>query len=84
MTAVRCWRRRCLAQGKNLQAGGRSWLQQNAGERLRRTSCRHVRGTRGSDAFGAFLQAVAGYRWKMRLPVVTLQVTLENDRKFSA
>jgi len=31
-----------------------------------------------------FLQAVDGYRVKMCLPVVTLQVTLENDRKFSA
>jgi len=29
-----------------------------------------LRGTRGSDAFGACLQAVAGYRWKRRLPVV--------------
>jgi len=42
MTAVLCWRGRCLAQGKSPQAGGRSWLQQNAGERLKRKSCPHV------------------------------------------
>ena len=52
MTAVLCWRGRCLAQGKSPQAGGRTWLQQKAGEGFQRKSCRHVRGT-GQLGLGA-------------------------------
>ena len=63
MTAVRGWRGRCLAQGNSPQAGGRLWLQQKIGKRLKRNSCRYVGGTRGSEGDGdGFLFTGQGLR----------------------
>ena len=58
MTAVLCWRGRCLAQGKNLQAGGRSWLQQKAGEWVRRNLARMSERHRAVMPDGDFLPGV--------------------------
>ena len=37
-------------RGKARRQEGGKWLQQKTGQRLKRTSSRHVRGTRGSEA----------------------------------
>ena len=59
MTVVRGWRGRCLAQGNSPQAGGRLWLYQKTRERVKRTSCRHARGTRSSEVHVAVKYAIA-------------------------